>query len=405
MLKSRILFGSVFLIALFFALIHSEPTAGFLLLYIMVCLFLIASVPVLLLRRTLGCSESISSESIFKNEELRYMLTIWYARGIFMPKLTLNFYNTGSLDYRAVKRSAAKKGFFKKAVKAEYRVKFSYRGLYEIGLESVTVTDIFGLFSYTCPISRQNRIIVFPERKGDFKLFLWRERESIATNFEKQHEDYTSMSDVRKYVPSDDLRKVHWKLSAKRGDLLVKNFFPFDLNRTLVILNAVRLPLPDAQRFEFEDGIISYVLSSFFFFDRSRLPVEFVYGVNDEKKVAIEPGTVLGDPLRLLAVLPFENKPDELGSCLALIDREVISSMNIVVFTPGMDQAAYGEIMDLLSRRHRVFITYFTYGGLAQDRSADRLIDWLEAAGATVNKVRVEKTVEERPLAAEKEAI
>ncbi|MCL2816879.1 MAG: DUF58 domain-containing protein [Clostridiales bacterium] len=404
MLKSRILFGAVFLFALLFAILHKDPKIGYIFLYVMIVLFLIAALPVLFARKTLNCSEKIDSEAVFKNEGLRYSLTTKYTRSIFVPRMVLNFYNSAVLDYEPVKRTSLKNTPFRKESETEYRVKFHYRGIYEVGLESISVTDMFGLFAFNFRVSRENRVIVFPERKGNFKLFLWRERESIAVNFEKQHEDYTSVSDVRKYVPADDLRKIHWKLSAKKNELLVKNFFHFDLNKTMVFLNAVKLSLPDMQRYEFEDGIVSHVLSSFFFFDGNRLPIEFTYGAAEEKRLILQPGELLGAPLRLLAVLPFENKPEELRRCVSRIDPQFTSSMNIVIFTPDMDQGTYALIMRLLERRHRVFIAYFTYGGLAPDRNASSLIDRLEAAGAAVERVMIEKTAEERP-SAEKEAI
>ena len=64
-----------------------------------------------------------------------------------------------------------------------------------------------------------------------------------------------SMSDLafhalREYVPGDDLRHVHWRSSAKAGELLVRQFHETRRGHVTVLLDAARSSYPRERDFE-----------------------------------------------------------------------------------------------------------------------------------------------------------
>ena len=64
-----------------------------------------------------------------------------------------------------------------------------------------------------------------------------------------------SMSDLafhalREYVPGDDLRHVHWRSSAKAGELLVRQYHETRRGHVTILVDASRSSYPRADDFE-----------------------------------------------------------------------------------------------------------------------------------------------------------
>lgn len=109
-------------------------------------------------------------------------------------------------------------------VHASYRLETTRRGLITLGPMSVRRDDSFGIASYETVGTGHAQLLVLPVidqvvapsggRIDD--LLLSTTRNPRATD---RGEDFASL---RGYVPGDDLRKVHWPTSAKRGALMVR---------------------------------------------------------------------------------------------------------------------------------------------------------------------------------------
>lgn len=63
--------------------------------------------------------------------------------------------------------------------------------------------------------------------------------------------------ELRKYIPGDSLRHIHWKNSARTGELLVRKHAPQELYELVVIMDCTRLETKDElRRMQREDNII-----------------------------------------------------------------------------------------------------------------------------------------------------
>lgn len=99
-----------------------------------------------------------------------------------------------------------------------------YCGLVQIQVKELRIYDYMHLFSRKIQCESNKDIILLP---------LVREGAEIDTNqyvsgsddSEESHtkgSDFSQVSDVREYIPGDSLKDIHWKLSAKKDDLMVK---------------------------------------------------------------------------------------------------------------------------------------------------------------------------------------
>ncbi len=128
-----------------------------------------------------------------------------------------------------------------------YRVQFAQRGVYEIGPLQVNTRFPLGLVERGLNIDLHDRILVYP-RLGHLATD-WKARLRYATQLARQKQPQGGAFDdefhqLRDYRPGDDLRAVHWKTSARRSELMVREFQQSRDQDLVVLLDAWTPPHP-----------------------------------------------------------------------------------------------------------------------------------------------------------------
>lgn len=103
-------------------------------------------------------------------------------------------------------------------------IRFYRRGIHSLDNINVKVTDLFHIASFEKSMNTGIQIKVYPriykiKSLSPGGMDIYQERTDLKSRSEDQH----TIRDVRKYREGDSLKKVHWKLSAKKDELLVKN--------------------------------------------------------------------------------------------------------------------------------------------------------------------------------------
>ncbi|HEU4948328.1 MAG TPA: DUF58 domain-containing protein [Kribbella sp.] len=104
-----------------------------------------------------------------------------------------------------------------------YPVKSDVRGLFQIGPLMLTVADPFGLVETSRTFTRSQHLLVTPRVYKLPTVRLGADRAGSGENRPRAiaaagEEDAT----VRDYRDGDDLRRVHWRSTARRGSLMVR---------------------------------------------------------------------------------------------------------------------------------------------------------------------------------------
>ncbi len=104
-------------------------------------------------------------------------------------------------------------------------VSFSYRGTYDVGVDTVTVYDFFKIFRINIRLYNYRSIFVMPRR-----FTLNRQRRQTVTDSQTEIQknifgvERSDVAEIRAYVPGDQMKNIHWKLSSKSEELQVKHF-------------------------------------------------------------------------------------------------------------------------------------------------------------------------------------
>ncbi len=138
----------------------------------------------------------------------------------------------------------------------------AHRGDYELGVARIAAEDIFGLFDFSRKCSRKlMRIEVCPRAAEMAQMEL--RASDIGPEFRaRASEDNASPSDVRKWQDGDELKKVHWKLSLRKHELMVRTFEESARPDTLILPDLSEISALQDQKLTIEDCICEAALGA-----------------------------------------------------------------------------------------------------------------------------------------------
>ena len=102
---------------------------------------------------------------------------------------------------------------------------FPFRGTYQIGVRCIYVYDVFRIFRMRIDVNSYGDVCVLPRRLSLFGSY----NDATADSSTRSKRAPSSperleVSDVREYRQGDTLKSVHWKLSSKTDELIVRDY-------------------------------------------------------------------------------------------------------------------------------------------------------------------------------------
>lgn len=164
----------------------------------------------------------------------------------------------------------------KKAFRQEETIVLKRRGYYEIGEIEVTVRDVFGFFSLKKKIASETSLLVYPEI---INLFTFRITtvEQLGELMVKNpaFQDRSRISSLRDYREGDFVKSIHWKLSSKLDNLVIKEYENRgDTHVVVLIDNYQKLYDGDVDR-HLEDKAADVALSIVNYYINQNIPINF----------------------------------------------------------------------------------------------------------------------------------
>ena len=117
-----------------------------------------------------------------------------------------------------------------------------------ITLDNLSTQDLFGLVQFPSDHRLRRVVLVEPDHiLTEVNVSEVRETEGESEKYSmlEPGRDVSETFDVRPYVPGDDFRAVHWKLSAKNDDLVIRRFVK-PINYSVVLLVELETATPSA---------------------------------------------------------------------------------------------------------------------------------------------------------------
>ena len=147
-----------------------------------------------------------------------------------------------------------------------YYLSVEHIGIVDIHVSQVKFYDLFGLWSKKARVERKIKVTVLPEAVPidiDADIFrLDEEEESEKYREDIPGTDRGEVFDIREYADGDQLKNIHWKLSGKKGMLMVKEYSMPLSKKPLIFLNLQKIKNEQGvMDFESLDALIETVMS------------------------------------------------------------------------------------------------------------------------------------------------
>ena len=204
-------------------------------LYIFILLLLVMAysfVSCLWARKTAYCRQSLSDAAIQRGESANLFLQAGFRCPLPVAPLRGEYLYNGQageclfspVPFRAHQRRMPLSG--------------RHVGQFDAGLLRLTVRDVFGLFQMSVrPESAVSLLTVLP-RPFDIEKPRFTLGDDGRAALSRTQEDYNAPEDVRAYRPGDAMKRIHWKLSSRKRELLVRRFETPAPPDTLILLDC-----------------------------------------------------------------------------------------------------------------------------------------------------------------------
>lgn len=112
----------------------------------------------------------------------------------------------------------------RKDTRAFYPVVMDYCGRFEIKVRNIRLTDLLGIYEKVVPMETERECLIFPlgSERGQEAGQMYRRGVTEAMESKEKGYDFSEVSGIREYIPGDKLQNIHWKLSVKKDELMVK---------------------------------------------------------------------------------------------------------------------------------------------------------------------------------------
>ena len=217
--------------------------------------------------------------------------------------------------------------------KVSYPVRAEVRGIYEIGPMRLRVADPFGMLSLNRAFTKTASLVVIPVAEPLPTIHLGGAWSGSGDNRPRPFSTGSAADvTVREYRRGDDLRRVHWRSTARTGELMVRREEqPWQSRCTLFVDNRAGSHRGSGPDSSLERAITAAASVAVHLADRG-YQVRLVSADGEEVDHAWHDGDVAAHArpvLERLAVLPTTRTADISGSW---VDETVTGGMFIGIF-------------------------------------------------------------------------
>lgn len=184
--------------------------------------------------RSLAVQSDLSGRAVQRGESVMLTVNVHHKGLIPIAPILLELYATPDTPETQVR--------LKDAPGKNQRLTMPFHaahvGISHPGVKSCTIEDLFGLFSVTKkPRTGRGELLVLP-MPFEVEKLTFAPGDSGLETMARATEDVTSPSDVRAYQPGDAMKKIHWKLSLRKRELMVRRFEEPVLPDCLVLMDC-----------------------------------------------------------------------------------------------------------------------------------------------------------------------
>ena len=341
MAANRVLYLIIIFMNMMFVVLF-EHEATYAALYTVLLLPVITLVILLVFKRRINISEKLETHTVKKIEPVKYSINI--NNNIFKFRAKAVF-NKNLRQFLKISETA----------EMQFELCAAYRGVFNISADYILIYDSLGLFKIKIKNAGDLKLTVLPDiiSLESLPVSLNNNTDSLSAGadglFDGEDSDFP---DFKKYSPSDSggYKKIHWQLSAKRGELISKHEHTSEKKTAAVIINNSQFTgkIKQAEKMRCEDMLIESAVSVIAYCVSMDLSVylDFIVGISEQPSLDFESLYIAA------AGIQFDGRED-----FGELTRE--NADNVYIFTRDVTDAILAYAKNLIYNGQNAVIFYY----------------------------------------------
>jgi len=393
MKQSRILFICLFASALTFTY-FSGGKMPYMLLYTVLMIPVVSVSYTLAIYLRFKYGQDLDKRFVTKGDKVNFIFSINNEDFFIYPYVKIVFYGAKTIfqNQFQVKNFSLKpfsgKNYF-------FELQCNYRGRYEIGINSIEFEDFFGLFRFRYNVFEPKHVTVYPQivylDKFMLKTDFMSESHFMLNNRE---EDMTTISDVRKYQYGDSLKRIHWKLTAKTQEIMIKKFESTSQVNTIMLLDLHQNFFSAEENIIIEDKLIESIVAVLYFCLNKWIPVNLVFYGDKLVNIHAKNHLMFSEIFELLAKVKFSGSVP-VKDLLEIYTYNILKRTNILVFTSNLDYALYNQIYKTVNTGYDLSLIYVSpekFTGVKNDE-VENILRSLPEIGVNCYRINIDDDI------------
>jgi hypothetical protein len=345
MLKNWITYYIFLLASLAFALLYPGRTSSAF-FYALLLLPPVSLALFALMLHGFKYTQTVDRLTAAKGETVQYRLTVRNRSLLLLPWVEVTFHGSDAVyrkEFSAARLTVPPRG--SRDIGIEIPCK--YKGVCDIGIKQVKLRDLLGFFTFRQEIGKLGTLVIYPRivPLESFPVAMGYDGDARASD-RRSRDNAETISEIRKYVSGDRLRSIHWKLSAKREELMVKNFEQTSGAVAELILDASCEGRGGEDALILEDKLVECAVSLAYHFASLSIPTTLHYRADAFVKNKL---SGMGDfqlAYRMLSETQFGGVPP-LKDAANLAMSDGVGRKTVVIIASSLNEGLYGDALKL----------------------------------------------------------
>lgn len=221
MIKNILIYIAVLAISFLFAVFYYAWFSNFLLIVVLCLpiLSLVCSMPFMIYSAVNGFT-LYAPKVIYADSTAQLNLAANSKNGFLCPFVKIPIYTSNSFCGKTKKINFMYSGIIKKPLRISLEKLGKNCGLVKAETKWLKVYDMLGIFFIPIKFKTETEILVIPKATEGFEELS--DKQTIIGYKKKSGGGFAEDYEIREYHNGDSLKSVHWKLSAKHNNLMVR---------------------------------------------------------------------------------------------------------------------------------------------------------------------------------------
>lgn len=263
------------------------------------------------------------------------------------------------------------------------RFEIKTRGIFTNGSIYTEFSDPLRIFVRQKQVDKDIQLVVYP-KVHELDYFYMPSTGYIGTRrvTKSGHEDFSSLKKVRKYTHGDSFKKIHWKLSSKRGQMFVKEYEATSSTKMTMFVDAFSEHYTNDIGRVLEDKVVEVAASVTKYALRTTSDASMIF--QSDRLVQVDSRDLSTFPNVLKELVSFVAKGTmTLSEILNQEAKRLEQGSFIVIVTPKVTEALISTLVGLQRRSFEISLVVVNW----QENDS---IDMLQGMGVHVYEVHPE---------------